>query len=221
MGRREDNRQRLRAELVQAALALFHERGFADVRVVDIAARVGVSEKTFFNHFPSKSSVLEVVSDQLLSAYSAALHKLIAEPERAVVDRLSDVVALWASGFGAAEGFAGEAIQRTGMFFGAEGRTRARQQEAQRLLAGLIEQGQKNGELRRNVTALQLSELLTAMLLLTTANWIGGWWEREDTLRGRLDRAFSVYISGVRVGQNKRAAPKTSRSQEKRRRHAR
>ena len=49
-----DVRSRLRA----AALELFRERGYDRTTAAEIAARVGVTERTFFRHFPDKREVL-------------------------------------------------------------------------------------------------------------------------------------------------------------------
>ncbi len=53
--------ERTRAALLQAALELFDERGYDATTAAAIAERAGVTEMTFFRHFPSKDSVL--VSD--------------------------------------------------------------------------------------------------------------------------------------------------------------
>lgn len=52
------NRETSRQQLQRAALELFAERGFADTTAADIAARAGVTERTFFRHFPDKREVL-------------------------------------------------------------------------------------------------------------------------------------------------------------------
>jgi AcrR family transcriptional regulator len=55
MGRWEpDSRGRLQ----EAALALFSERGFDQTTAAQIAARAGVTERTFFRHFADKREVL-------------------------------------------------------------------------------------------------------------------------------------------------------------------
>ncbi|WDZ86229.1 TetR/AcrR family transcriptional regulator [Micromonospora cathayae] len=54
-----------RERLQEAALALFAERGYAATTVDDIAARAGVSQRTFFRHFPDKEEVLFGADDQL------------------------------------------------------------------------------------------------------------------------------------------------------------
>jgi AcrR family transcriptional regulator len=50
--------ERTRAALLQAALELFDERGYDSTTVAAIAERAGVTEMTFFRHFPSKDAVL-------------------------------------------------------------------------------------------------------------------------------------------------------------------
>src|SRR5579862_8133253 len=47
-----------RGRLEQAALALYGERGFENTTVADIAARAGLTERTFFRYFADKREVL-------------------------------------------------------------------------------------------------------------------------------------------------------------------
>ena len=47
-----------RQRLQQAAVELFAERGYEQTTTAEIAARAGVTERTFFRHFPDKREVL-------------------------------------------------------------------------------------------------------------------------------------------------------------------
>ena len=47
-----------RGRLAQAALALYGERGFDNTTVAEIAARAGLTERTFFRYFADKREVL-------------------------------------------------------------------------------------------------------------------------------------------------------------------
>ncbi|MEV4509556.1 TetR family transcriptional regulator [Dactylosporangium sp. NPDC049525] len=57
-GLRERKKRLTRQRLTDTATAMFLERGFDVVRVAEIAAACGVSEKTVFNYFPTKESLL-------------------------------------------------------------------------------------------------------------------------------------------------------------------
>ena len=55
---RQQRRDFTGAEIARRGIALFVERGFDDVTVDQIAAAAGISARTFFRYFPSKSDVL-------------------------------------------------------------------------------------------------------------------------------------------------------------------
>jgi AcrR family transcriptional regulator/RimJ/RimL family protein N-acetyltransferase len=77
-GLRERKKRLMRQQLSDTATRMFLERGFDQVRVAEIAEACGVSEKTVFNYFPIKESL---VLDRLESTVSS-LRTGLADPER-------------------------------------------------------------------------------------------------------------------------------------------
>lgn len=59
--KRERRKQDRPGELLEAALSLFVEKGYAATRVEEVAARAGVSKGTLFLYFPSKQELFKAV----------------------------------------------------------------------------------------------------------------------------------------------------------------
>lgn len=55
---REQRKAERRRELLDAAAALFADRGFAGVRLEDLGSAVGISGPAVYRHFPNKEAVL-------------------------------------------------------------------------------------------------------------------------------------------------------------------
>jgi AcrR family transcriptional regulator len=83
-------------ELLEAALALFVEKGFAATRSEEVAARAGVSKGTLYLYFPSKEELLKAVIRQTLSADIAAGAQRVADSaEQPSGELLVEVMAEW------------------------------------------------------------------------------------------------------------------------------
>lgn len=68
--KRERRKQERPGELIEAALDLFVEKGFAATRVEEVAARAGVSKGTLFLYFSSKEDLFKaVVRENLVSPF--------------------------------------------------------------------------------------------------------------------------------------------------------
>src|SRR5450631_3420970 len=72
-GLRERKKRLMRQQLSDTATQMFLERGFDAVRVAEVAEACGVSEKTVFNYFPSKESLVLDRFDTTMAALRVAL----------------------------------------------------------------------------------------------------------------------------------------------------
>jgi AcrR family transcriptional regulator len=93
MGRWEPN---ARGRLAQAALALYAEQGFEQTTAAEIARAAGLTERSFFRHFPDKREVLfygmDSVRDLVVQAIADAPSS--AGPMEAVGEALAAVGAM-------------------------------------------------------------------------------------------------------------------------------
>jgi AcrR family transcriptional regulator len=87
--RRKDDRP---AEILNAALDTFAERGFAAAKLDEVAARAGVSKGTLYLYFPSKEELFRSVVRQLLLPNVAAVERRFAEGTGSASDLLREFV---------------------------------------------------------------------------------------------------------------------------------
>ena len=69
--RRRRRKLELSQRILEAAVALFDEQGFAATRVSEICERADVANKTFFNHFATKSDLLRAIAQGALDEFLA------------------------------------------------------------------------------------------------------------------------------------------------------
>jgi len=84
MGRWEPD---ARGRLARAALTLYAEQGFEQTTVAEIAARAGLTERTFFRHFTDKREALFDGSEQLPGHLARAVEQ--APPDASPLDAVT------------------------------------------------------------------------------------------------------------------------------------
>ena len=201
MGRRQRRAAETRLRLFRCALQLFSERGFFNVTVEDITEAADVGKGTFFNYFESKEHVLGVMAEIQIGKVREALAQ--AETEklamRVVLQRLfqrlaeepgrsPDLARTVISSFLASEGV--RLVVREQM---------ARGREA---LAAIFANGQRNGEINRQLKKDELAVLVQQQVLGTILLWsLGG----DQRLESAMERTFQHFWRAI-------AQPRTEES---------
>jgi AcrR family transcriptional regulator len=65
--------EKVRRRLQEAALQLYQTRGYEQTTAADIAAEAGVTQRTFFRHFPDKREVLFGGEDEFIDTLTSAV----------------------------------------------------------------------------------------------------------------------------------------------------
>ncbi len=82
-------------ELIDAALELFAEKGFAATRSEEVAARAGVAKGTLYLYYPSKEELLKAVISQRLSSEIAAVTEYARGYQGSCESLLREVFTAW------------------------------------------------------------------------------------------------------------------------------
>jgi AcrR family transcriptional regulator len=155
------------AEIAEAALGLFTERGFAATRVGDIAARAGVTKGTVYLYFPSKEDLFREAVRARVTPLLSSGEALVAEYEGPSDELLRRLFRVWWSLLSRADHMQ---VPKLMMSEAAHFPNIARfyveevVQRARRLFAGAVQRGIDRGEFRA-VDAPTVARLATAPLL--------------------------------------------------------
>ena len=130
-GLRERKKRLMRQQLSDTATLMFMERGFDAVRVAEVAAACGVSEKTVFNYFPTKESLILDRLEATMAALRAGLADRGAAPVEAVLRMLDGELTAMTSWLAGADdpARAAAAMRRFGALIQASPSLRAHQSD--------------------------------------------------------------------------------------------
>lgn len=155
--------------IVEAAGALFGERGVSATTVADICERAGVARQTFFNHFSTKQEVADELArighDWFLEALDTARHEGGSLRER--LKRVFGEIHTAAQGAGPMHrDLVAEVIRASYEVTGADG-ARALQRGVEKLLRA----GRAEGDVSRRHTLEDQSQLVLATLHFLIVEW--------------------------------------------------
>jgi len=162
--RRKDARPQ---ELLDAALELFVEKGFAATRSEEVATRAGVAKGTLYRYYPSKEELFKAMVRENLSVHIAESAALAAQYQGSIAELLSQMMMAWWSKVG--HGNAGVVCKimmvearnfpELARFYVDEVIT-----PSQNLIGGLIERGIRSGEFRAVPVEATVHMLIAPML---------------------------------------------------------
>jgi AcrR family transcriptional regulator len=98
-GLRERQKKQTRQLISDTATGMFLEDGYDAVRVIDVAAACGVSEKTVYNHFPTKESLIldrfEDMESDIRSVFGAGGSSSVEAAVEVIVARVEGMLGDW------------------------------------------------------------------------------------------------------------------------------
>ena len=204
--RRQRRRARTAQRIIKTALRLFAERGYANTTIETITEAADVGKGTFFNYFPTKEHLViafgELQAAKVVAAAAAnmadkSIHDLIAGMVKNIVLEWRGNQRLWRTMFGAM--LSNETLSLKFAELLALGR---------RNVALLIHEGQRRGEIRRDIPPPVLARMLQQSMLGAQLVWSS---HSDLDLVKWIDRSLALLWSGMDAPHNLKLAKRKSR----------
>lgn len=187
-----------RRAIVRAAVHLWAERGYAETTVDDICLAAGVGRSTYYLHFESKERLL--IELALETARGVAAEVEAATGGGTVDDQLAAFVdGLVRRMEGTPRSLAMIVMRQVSINSVAP---RHRSTEAilfDDVLTRIVADGQESSEVRSDVDARQMGEILAGMTLDALQRWAGS--QSDHTLRCGLQLRFDLLLAAIRTAQ--------------------
>jgi AcrR family transcriptional regulator len=172
---RHERRRRATADrILEAAAALFGERGVEATTVADVCARADVAHQTFFNHFPSKRDLVREIArighDFFLAAVEAA-----AREGKTTGERLARLFATIHEAAAAAGPMHQDLVSET-----VREALATREGERERAIHVAIERLVRRGRAEGDVSRAHLVEDQAALILSAFSQLMFEWAHRPD-----------------------------------------
>lgn len=191
----QKKRQQTREKIYRAAIDLFLEKGYEKTTVQEIVDRADVAKGTFFNHFPTKDSLLSYLGEQRVAEMEDVLHHTLNEKTTAKVKLKSLLQTLGKINEEnriLTELLSKEIFKRL-LTPGME-REKNNQLKLKEIFNDILISGQQNGEFQHVLNAEQVSDTLIGIYFFTLFQWLE---KPEMGFSGELLDRFDILMSGI------------------------
>ncbi len=186
--------------IIDAALNVFREKGYANARMADIARRAGVSYGLVYHYFGSKEVLFEMIVESWWSALYAMMDNEIASGDE-IRDKLVNIIEFFLSTYGQKPNlmsiFVSE-VCRSSVYHTEEGLSKFLKFFS--LCEQIMVQGQESGFLLKDVPPHHLTYIFYGAIETFISVMVLG---KEPLTKKRHERATSsilqVFIDGARA----------------------
>jgi len=186
--------------IIDAALEVFRERGFANARMADIARRAGVSYGLVYHYFGSKEVLFEIIVESWWNALYTMMNTEISSKEN-IQDKLVNVIKFFLDTYGQNPNlmsiFVSE-VCRSSVYHTEEGLSKFLKFFS--LCELIMVQGQESGFLDKEIPPHHLTYIFYGAIETFISVMVLG---KEPLTRKRQERAtnaiLKVFIDGARA----------------------
>ena len=202
MGRREKKNELTRSIILDAAAELFAKKGYQATSVDDIVQSASMVKGTFYYHFRSKDDIVYELRKQTLMQDFESIRTALnagASPIRVIVELFARDAAWTENNIEMAQVFFSQLFG--GFLKNAPQPENTGEQEVGPPLIMIIEAAQKAGELRNDISAEELADMLMGMLGQAQFSWLIG--PKESSLVERVRSWMQFILQGLAAAPDK------------------
>jgi AcrR family transcriptional regulator len=185
--------------LLTVAVTVFNERGYDGTSMEDLSRRLGISKSSIYHHVDSKQALLALALDRALDGLFTVAEQVSASPATAI-DRLEQLVR-------GSVGVLADRLPYVTLLLRARGNTAterqalARRREFDQIVADLVKEAERDGDIRPDV-----DPAITARLLFGLVNSLVEWYRPDSRAAGAgpdalADAVCAVAFDGLRVAR--------------------
>lgn len=166
---RERNRQRIRNDIYESAMALFTKKGYEDVTIDDIVEEAGVSKATFFRSFESKYGLVDEFNQRMADNIADSIDLAQMSPTECIRVATDTIFQEWLQSAPQMRNLALEFV-RTGTRI-SEQLTDPMTRGMVPILVSIIESGQEQGEFNPDLDPRLVAALIVYAWTIASVNW--------------------------------------------------
>jgi AcrR family transcriptional regulator len=183
-----------RQALLAVAVDVFNERGYDGTSMEDLSRRLGIAKSSIYYHVDGKEDLLRMALDRALDGLFSVAEQVAGRDEPAI-DRLEHLVR-------GSVGVLAERLPYVTLLLrargntGTERRALARRRQFDQIVADLVVQAERDGDIRPDV-----DPAVTARLLFGMVSSIVEWYRpgRRQADDGLADAVCAVAFDGLRL----------------------
>jgi AcrR family transcriptional regulator len=194
-GRLEKRKRERRLRIYGVAVDLFRTQGFERTTVSQIAEAADIVPATFFNHFQSKNAVLGQMTTEVLGVLELMLEDEFKAAE-STRERLTGFATRAADQIAETRGLARDVLLELVRTESEPGQPPPYVGRVHQPFAAMLSEGQDRGEVRRDLDARFLAEMVVGILNATITNWLA---DPDYPVEERLRQAAQFAWEAVRL----------------------
>jgi AcrR family transcriptional regulator len=183
--------------LLAVAVTVFNDRGYDGTSMEDLSRRLGISKSAIYYHVNSKEELLSLALDRALDGLFAVVEE-VRSSDAPAIDRLERLVRASVDVLAERLPYVTLLLRARGNT-GTERRALARRREFDQIVADLVKEAERDGDIRPDV-----EPAITARLLFGMINSLVEWYrpDRPDAAAGApelADAVCTVAFDGLHV----------------------